>query len=444
MAQHDNYYFLGTVVRSQCRNYPSALENVSEKRDGGVLGNRWTEWNRGDLTEAFQGKYASKNATKFDNGRKFQHLQQLLQRHRDLGHSMVFSTEHMSSTKAGAMITRPNIWKDLLEDVGFHVKVVVAYRHYFEWWKSYHYQTHVILPRYTSEWPEKSSEASSTSSVVGGNTKETSKVKRKRKRKKSNESLNEADDGIHPPFSRFLQDHLGQWEANGRNNTLPNPFSTHLSLGAFLKWSKTFDDVHVLNLHQDGDVFTNFACQTMPHATALCNMTTTQQYTNAKDKSGMMSENTDAIVKARKSDDLRLEMQRVVGTAFHRGMIDEPAIVKRGTAVKAARTAILKLQLLNNPEYMTCLSKELETSFFNASKTFLQLTYEAAGPEFFQERDLLALQEEHDGMFWRAKAKHKFCEYNVEKLLDNEHFRMLAFGHPTLNGTNYVMATPMR
>jgi hypothetical protein len=100
-------------------------------------------------------------------------------------------------------------------------------------------------------------------------------------------------------------------------------------------------------------------------------------------------------------------------------------------AAKMAKRAMLKLGLDSDPEYMKCLLPELEDRFLNASKTFLQLTYESAGLSFFQGRNLVDLQEEHDVLFWKAQSKYKFCDYNVDKLLSNEHFAMLAFGYPT-------------
>jgi hypothetical protein len=112
-------------------------------RNGTLLGNGLEEWTLSGLTADLKSKIG-RNATNGGDD-PYERLKAFLSHQRDLGHNMVFSTEHMSSYNNGNMITQPWIWIDLLE--GFHVKVIIAYHHYFQWWRSNYYQAHISKPK---------------------------------------------------------------------------------------------------------------------------------------------------------------------------------------------------------------------------------------------------------------------------------------------------------
>lgn len=282
--------------------------------------------------------------------------------HRTLGHNLILSSEHFISK----MDNKERVWQVLkrLTD-GFRVKVVIAYRHYFQWIASRYYQQHTRSVY--RKWPH-----------LGGQP--------------------------HPSFQSYLTTRLDEWEASNRTN-MGSRDETHHSLWALLLWSNHFDDVHIFDLHQDGDTFTNFVCQTLPSANYTC-----YELTELVNEEGTDGE----TVLKRVSRDYHAE--RVVEEAYQQGLIRKH--VSKNSTLRAAREAIGKHSIHRNPDLMECIPQPLEDRLMNASLTFMELLYQADGRQLSGVEWEEAVRE-HNAMFDQTKAQGKFCDIHPAKFLQN-------------------------
>lgn len=292
-------------------------------------------------------------------------LQIRIQQHRRMGHHLIISSEHFTSKmKDGIRVW--NVLKQLT--AGFQVKVVIAYRHYFQWIASMYYQQH-HSPQYR-RWPH-----------LGGKT--------------------------HPTFQSFLAAHLDDWEASGRNNITgaAGRNAMHHSLWALLTWAGHFDDVHVFDLHQDGDAFTNFVCQALPSANHSCHALTQLVERGGGD--------VDTVVKRVSSD---YHAERVVEEAYLRGLIRRD--VGKNDTLGRARETIGRHGIHKNAEYMECIPTALEGRLRNASLTFMELLYEADG-RHLSDLELEEAVSEHDSMFEESKDQGRYCDIHPTRFLEN-------------------------
>jgi hypothetical protein len=285
-----------------------------------------------------------------------------VQAHYTLGHHLILSSEHFISK----LHDKNRIWGYLKRlTAGFKVKIVIAYRHYFQWIASMYYQQHYRNEYMT--WPHS-----------GGS--------------------------VHPSFQSYLTTHLDNWESSNRTNT-GSRRSTHHSLWALLLWSKHFDDVHIFDLHQEGDTFTNFVCQTLPSATSFCNA-----LKHLLDGGIVDGE----LVVKRVSTDYHAE--RVVEEAYLKGLIRRD--VTKNNTVHVAREAIVKHSVHKNPDYLDCIPQSLEDRLKNASLTFMELLYRADGRQLSDVRWDEAVNE-HNTMFDKTKAQGKYCDIHPTNFLQN-------------------------
>ena len=95
----------------------------------------------------------------------------------------------------------------------------------------------------------------------------------------------------------------------------------------------------VLDLNQDGDVFTNFACQSLPTANSLCKHLTTLQETSSTNNNGMQT------FELRTSSDFHAD--RIVGTAAEQGLIPSDNItISRISYVKRTEKLMEKFSII--------------------------------------------------------------------------------------------------
>lgn len=316
----------------------------------------------------------------------FRELRLRFLRHQEQGHHLVFSSELLSSKSQA--IYHPEIWQALLQ--GFHVKIVIGYRHYFDWYPSMYHQQH-LGPK-LSKWPHQ-----------GGRH--------------------------HPPFADYLRDHLRKLQAQDHDRLTQT--NTHLSLWSLVAWSKHFDDVSIFDLHQPGDTFTNFVCQALPSADNLCKRLTedtTEQAEYARNESTVPT--STAIVRV--SSDFHAE--RVVEEAYDRGLRSTRDAKSKKRLVQKVRWALERDGIVfgpnkSNPVYWNCLPAILEEEFRNASLTLMERLHmmTSTSREPSNEEKTLALKEHH-ALFEKSKMKGKFCDINPNEVLNTSRLVKQVFG----------------
>ncbi|KAG7374856.1 hypothetical protein IV203_013951 [Nitzschia inconspicua] len=290
--------------------------------------------------------------------------------HQRLGHHLILSTEHISS-KATFQISQPMIWKRLLE--GFQVKIVVGYRHYFEWFPSYYYQSH-LNKNFRAKWPSQ-----------GGETI--------------------------PPLVEYMEQHLDRWESPKRDVT--DRFATHMSLWMYQNWSLYFDDVQVLDLHQPGNVLVNFICHILPSATNTCDYLKQSSQTQDADEN--------ALIRTQRVSS-NLFPERIADTAWQLGMVPNDNVGSKKHVTTMIRGYLKELGLLQNgsmKQYWWCPSVSLKDRIYHASLSFLQSLHEipSARQNMFAGHNWTLAVQQHREQFQRALRQHKFCDVNTTHIL---------------------------
>lgn len=303
----------------------------------------------------------------------------LLLYHRRRGHNLVMSSEHFISR----MKESEDVWKDLSNLLdGFQVKIVVGYRHYAQWIPSMYYQRNQGEPYL--KWPHE-----------GGLT--------------------------YPSFEEYLEQHLNQWDASGRDN-LRDRDSTHHSLWALLTWSKHFrhksKHVAIFDLQQRGDTLTNFVCTMLPSADYTCRLLQDYVKTNGRTVVKRVSSNFHA--------------ERLTEAAYMNGMLQHGSF--KALPVHVAKYMMRLTRIHENPTLWTCLSQSLEGRFRDASRTFMDLVYTASGKNL-TDNQWRGARLEHDASFERTKVLGRFCDINPVAVLRNTTLTEQIFGR-FFNGTD--------
>jgi hypothetical protein len=378
LADYDNYIYLGR----SCPHTPETMPNGE------------------DPIKPFDFIKALGHVSSGVNETFLQETRQRFLRHRRLGHHLIFSTEHISS-KPSMHVSNPLVWKRLLQ--GFQVKIVVGYRHFFEWYPSYYYQSH-IGSRFCFYWPQD-----------GGSTI--------------------------PSLVEYMEDHLNRWQGS-RNDDNPREsdrLATHMSLWTYRIWSQHFDNVYLLDLHQSGeDVLVQFLCHALPSANHTCKYL--QQVNDINN-----SNNLTVNVKMTQRVSSNLFPERIVDTALQWGMINNTQARKKPYFAKKVRDMLDAMKLLVNnssndndddhdDNYWWCPSLALRDRIHKASLFYLQSLHQMVNSSSISQPRLLygtnwtlAVQA-HDRLFQTAQQKRKFCDVNTSRVLQNVHFTRHVFG----------------
>lgn len=371
LAADDQYYFLGR----SCPSTPNIMDNGEDPIKPY------------DFIRALGRNILELNETFLEETR------QRFQRHLHQGHHLILSTEHISS-KPMMQISSPTVWKRLTE--GFQVKIVVAYRHYFEWYPSFYYQSHLGVP-FRVLWPPQGGAAV-------------------------------------PSLVDCMEDHLNQWSNPDRDET--DRLATNMALWMYQMWSQYFDDVDLLDLHQPVDVVEQFVCQMLPSATHTCNyLQELQQKYNGDDEDDDEdngSYNKTLNTMRRVSSNLFAE--RIADTAWQHGMIPPSSTRRKPHYAKKIRASLELMDLLGGGEdseyYRWCPTSVLQDRIYNASLSFLQSLHampKAQSRLFASTNWTLAVQQ-HDALFQKTLAKHKLCDIHTMRVLHNANFTRQVFG----------------
>lgn len=335
LAKEDSYYFVG----KRCPRFNGTMANG----EAGIPGHHLMM----GLIEANP------------HSRGFEKLKTRMDFHRARGNSIIFSIEAMSNH----LEDRPETWNlfmSLFE--GWNVRIVVGYRHYFDWIRSMYFQQH-IGKKYKEKWPEQR--------------------------------------GLpQPSFQEFLEYHLERWEKGDPSND-GHSWGQHLSLYAVQYFLKHFDDVKVFDLHQDGDVLTNFICQMLPKATNMCHRLQKDAFV----ETGVRRESHS------------FDADRLTFDAYKSGMLNKD--IGRAAAVKIIRAELEKTADLSVASNMACLRNDLASKFLNASLWFeSQVARSAPYADVFHRQPF-----EHEEAFQAAVEKRKFCEIDTYTVLQLPHWK---------------------
>jgi hypothetical protein len=311
------------------------------------------------------------------NTRGYVHLKERLVFHKLRGDHIVYSNEgfanHLEDKNAS--------WECLQKLLqGWNVRIVIGYRHYFQWIRSLYYQQYLHAKKYKLNWP-------------GQNGKGRP----------------------HPPFLEYLDYHLKRWETgdvsvDGGHSA--RAFGHHLSLSTYKKFKLYFDDVRFYNLYQDGDLVTNFVCGMLPNADKTCASMKLEQ-----DEEGPV-----ASVKAKgllHRVSKSFDAHRISEAAYEKGIVKNSS--PKDKFVDLVERKIQATKLDSNPTYLDCPSTSLEDRFFNASVSFEKEMLLVQNPSL-PEKELEKIRYVHQNMFQMSKAEKAFCEINPDLVLKDQHW----------------------
>jgi hypothetical protein len=341
LAVNDSYYFVG----KQCPNQKGDIPNGEQQIPGHHL-----------MMGIIYGNPTSRGVEK---------LQSRMKHHHGMGNNMIFSLEAM----AGRLEDKETVW-DMFGSLfeGWHLRIVVAYRHYFDWIRSMYFQSY-IGDKYL-RWPH------------------------------------EKNGQPHPSFQEYLGYHLQRWQSNDIDYDDPRAFGQHFSLSAFRKFARHYEDVQIFNLHQGGDPLANFVCKMLLTAHTVC-QTLSERYQDLNEAAADVHRVSHSF-----------DADRLAIAAYEKGLVDGRKIPKK-KLVKEIVKYLKETQISTDIDYLQCLPEPLEAQFLNASLTFerdLMADAHRLNPSngFYQN------ETDHISLFQTAIAKRKFCEIDPAEVLKNE------------------------
>lgn len=304
------------------------------------------------------------------NGDFFTNFQKRLNYRLERNDNVIFSSEHFNQIRSDEGF---QMIKNATE--GFHVRVVISYRRYWEWLPSYYYQQN-----------------------------KTRNIKRMEK------------------LVAYLLKHI-----HDRYNT------KHPTMVTRDYWIKHFDDVYVFNMHQQngGDLLTNFVCQAIPNATNTCNRKMhelqQQQMNNDNDEAST----TNMKIQRRSSS---LDFNKLYIVATELGF--ESTVAKKKLIMQNFEE-FQQLSNSNYDTFLSCLTKEEKQALLDKSLSFEKDFIESIPEEEQNNLDEKSHnlkhflteegKEEHIKAFF-DKADDLFCEINVTKALLNDTLVNFVFG----------------
>jgi hypothetical protein len=352
LAEEDSYFYVG----KSCPQYGSTMEN----NETSVAGHHLLMGLNGGNPQT----------------RGYIALKERMDHHLAQHHNMIYSNEGFAHHLEDKNVT----WQCMqsLFD-GWHVRIVIGYRHYFEWIRSLYYQQYLNPKKYKLNWPGQ-----------------------------KNKGLE------HPSFLWYLDYHLHRFETGNLSKDGGHhapAFGHHLSLSTYKKFVPYFDDIQFFNLYGEGDLVTNFVCEMLPDVQHTCQSLQSHQRHTASDALPT------AVHGLNKRASKSFDAQRIAEAAFEQGIVGvsspKPSVVER------IEEKIAETRVDTNPKFLSCPSSSLEERFFNASLTF-ELEMLAIHHPYMPPARLKEAQNTHRNMFDASKAGWKFCEINPQVVLQDK------------------------
>lgn len=398
-----------------------------------------------------------------------------IRKHRDEGHNIIISAEQYTSQifnwkrmfKRKFLHSRPKGMRIASTNgarngttggldngdeplFGFRVKIVVGYRHFFEWLPSMYYQTYHWIQRYYDPTsPE-----------------------------------------FHRPgiieYTENFLDRLKQYDPDDKNTTIyttadmgsgsqagiqiGSAETSHGSLWAYLKWSSTpelFERVDILDLHQQTskgapseetegvppktDVFADFVCQSLPSATHTCSdlagghheaiemrSSDTKHFATIPDKN-RINQHARQIPAYNQTflyeGEGKIKVNQRMNTWFRKnrrrvGPLTVCISEASRDRLKRASWGFLRQMILLSRSHAASRKKTDDRyyrSLFRSSKPTDHLLLSSQvffgdGEDYEDDSWMGPAKAAHDRSFDAFLEKGKLCQVNVEKLFENEDF----------------------
>ena len=357
LATDDSYYYVG-------KNCPGSefykLNSKIENNETGIPGHYLM---------------MGLNDAKTQN-RGYEKLKSRMDYHLSMGNNIIYSNEAFANHLVDQDIT----WNCLQSMfTGWNVRVVIGYRHYFDWIRSFYYQNNKQNNKLDKKWP------------------------------------NQNNGKAHPSFLEFLEYHLQRNEAGdlsvdgGHKN---NAWGHHLTLSAYKKFSSHFDDIQILNLHEDKeDVVTQFVCRMIPNAQKTCNMlrTTTIDHNKKDEKLHNLS----------KRPSQSFDAHRITEAAFTLGYVTSSS--PKDVIVELVKKRIIESGIKNtaHSKFFVCPSSSLQARFLNVSILYENDMLTINNPNMSVKMYDNA-KDEHISLYQKTDAERRFCEINAELVLKDQ------------------------
>jgi len=347
LADNDSYYYVGKT----CPGSKSTMENNETNIPGHFLMmglNDAGTQNRGYLA-----------------------LKSRMDYHRLNGNNIIYSNEAF----ANHLMDQNSTW-DCLHSMlqGWNVRVIIGYRHYFDWIRSFYYQTNKQNARLDTKWP----------------TQRNGKA--------------------HPSFIHFLDYHLqrrddGDLSVDG--GLANNAWGHHLAISAYKKFSPHFDDIGILNLHDTEDMVTDFVCKMLPDADNTC-----RRLRAAVDNFKDEGDNHFA-----KRPSQSFDAHRVAEAAFEKGYVTDAS--PKEVVVEMVKKKIEESGVTSRSEFLACPERSLVARLLSASiefenEMFTMNHQERSASEKEQAKNV------HMSMYRKNEAEGRFCEMNPDLILKDD------------------------
>jgi len=302
------------------------------------------------------------------HNRGYEALKSRMNYHHLKGNNIIYSNEGL----ANHLIDQNLTWNCLQSMLtGWDVRVVIGYRHYFDWIRSFYYQTNKQHSRLEKKWP------------------------------------NQGNGRRHPSFISFLEYHLQRKESGNLSidgGVQSDAFGHHLTITAYKKYSSYFDNVQLLNLYNDENIMTDFICRILPDAGKTCH--------RLRFNEDIVKEEHNMVNRASQSFDAH----RISEAAFDRGLISKGSpkeVVVKMVSKKLEETGVKSLSM-----FLTCPSSSLASRVLDVSINYeIEMLELTKGKVSKSEKN--RAKAAHVSMYRNNEAKNRFCDLDPELLLNN-------------------------
>eukprot|EP00535_Pseudo-nitzschia_heimii_P010207 CAMPEP_0197187294 /NCGR_PEP_ID=MMETSP1423-20130617/15613_1 /TAXON_ID=476441 /ORGANISM="Pseudo-nitzschia heimii, Strain UNC1101" /LENGTH=366 /DNA_ID=CAMNT_0042638839 /DNA_START=379 /DNA_END=1479 /DNA_ORIENTATION=- len=302
------------------------------------------------------------------HNRGYEALKSRMDYHRLKGNNIIYSNEAFTNH----LIDQNSTWNCLRSMLsGWNVRVVIGYRHYFDWIRSFYYQTNKQKPKQEKKWP------------------------------------NQDNGRRHPSFISFLEYHIQTKESGdlsidgGLQN---NAFGHHLSISAYKKFSSHFDDIKFLNIY-DENMVTDFVCRILPDAKKTC-----RRLRFDKD----IEEETHSVAKRASQS---FDAHRISEAAFDKGLISKDS--PKEVVVEMVDNVLKDVGVKALSFFLNCPSPPLVSRFLNISIDYeMEILELMKGKLTKSEKD--TAKTVHLSMYRKSEAENRFCDLDPELLLNNQ------------------------
>lgn len=290
-----------------------------------------------------------------------------LDNHRNKGHNVIISSEHLMSVTAVQKTDINAFWSNFKSLIsGFQVKAVLVHRFVLDFVPSQYFQSF-----YTS----------------------------------SNTPI--------PSFLTYLENSLTFWATNQGRKAAKYiiDFVPVMEL-----WSQHFD-LKIMDFYSEnfgGDVFQHFVCSYVPNATNACQLVT-QEKAKPNESGGAIRARVGGTVQPLRAFFHAMQLYNISN------LDDKTEHMKtKAKFLGNANQVFERFDILSNPYYLDCMSSDQEARLKNYSLYVMQSYYQRELGSDMSELELADGIAKQNRLFEKIKAEGKYCDVNLEKLFFND------------------------